>query len=96
VEFAKQRVLHGFGGVVDEVGDGALEGFGVGEDERKMRGELTVDADVAEAAGEECERVFDDGVEVGGARLRAGELGERGELVDERAHRLDGRGDDLC
>ena len=35
------------------------------------------------ATGEEGERVFDDGVEVGGAGLGGGELGEGGELVYE-------------
>ena len=67
-----RRVLHGFGGVVDEVGEGALEGFGVGEDEREVGREVADDADVAEAAGEERERVFDDGVEVGGAGRAVG------------------------
>ena len=87
-------MLHGFGGVVDQVRESALEGFGVGEDEwqtgskrsRTMRM-------VLETAGEEGEGVLDDGVEVGRARLRGGELGERGELVDEGPHGIDrGRG----
>ena len=95
VELAEQAVLHGFGGVVDEVGEGALEGFGVGDDEREVGGEVADDADVAEAAGEEGERVFDDGVEVGGAGAGGGKLGERGELVDQRAHGFDGGGDDF-
>ena len=73
-----------------------FEGFGVGEDEREVGREAAADADVAEAAGEEGERVFDDGVDVGGAEARGGELGERGELVDEGAHGLDRGGDDFA
>ena len=88
-EFAQQALLHGFGGVVDEVAEGALHGFGVGEDERKVGREALDEADVLQAAGEEGERVLDDGVEVGGTRLRGGELGERGELVDQRPHAFD-------
>ncbi len=90
-ELAVERVLHGLGGVVDEVGERAAEGFGVGGDEREVGREGAADADVAEAAGEESERIFDDRVDVGGAQARGGELGERGELVDERAHRRDRR-----
>ncbi len=86
-ELAEERVLHGFGGVVDEVAEGALRGLrgrrgragGWARGVRRTRMLL-------QAAGEESERVFDDGVEVGGAQARGGELGERGELVDERAH----------
>ena len=66
-ELAEEALLHGFGGVVDEVAEGALEGFGVGQDEREVGAKLADDADVLHAAGEEGERVFDDGVEVGGA-----------------------------
>ena len=95
MELAEEGVLHGLGGVVDEVGEGALEGFGVGEDEREVGREVLANADVAEAAGEEGEGVFDDGVEVGGAGACGGELGEGGELVDEGAHGLDRGGDDF-
>ena len=95
-KLAEEALLHGLGGVVDEVAEGALEGFGVGEDERKIGSELADDADGLHAAGEEGERVFDDGVEVGGLGARGGKLGERGELVDERAHALDRRGDDFA
>ena len=90
MELAEEAVLHGLGGVVDEVGEGALEGLGVGEDEGEIGREALVDANVAETAGEEREGVFDDGVEVGGVRAGAGELGECGELVYERAHGLYG------
>ncbi len=88
-ELAEQARLHGFGGVVDEVAEGALEGFGVGEDEREIGGEAADDADVLQAAGEEGEGVFDDGVEIGGAGAGGGELGESGELVYEGAHGFD-------
>ena len=94
-EFAEEGLLHGFGGVVDEVAEGALHGFGVGEDEREVGREALDEADVLEAAGEEGERVLDDGIEVGGAGLRGGEFGERGELVDEGAHAFDRRRDDF-
>ena len=87
VELAVERVLHGFGGVVDEVGERAAESFGVGGDEREIGREVATNANVAEAAGEESERVFNDGVDVGGTETRGGELGERGELVDKGSHR---------
>ena len=89
-ELAEEARLHGLGGVVDEVAEGALEGFGVGEDERQVWAEAADDADVLQAAGEEGERVFDDGVEIGGAGMGGGKLGEGGELVYERAHAFDG------
>ncbi len=34
VEFAVEALLHGFGGVVDEVAESTFESFGVGHDER--------------------------------------------------------------
>ncbi len=34
MELAEEAFLHGFGGVIDEVGEGALESFGIGEHER--------------------------------------------------------------
>jgi len=95
VELAEEAVLHGLGGIVDEVGESSFEGFGVGEDEGQVGCEVAADADGAEAAGEECEGVFDDGVEVRGMGPGAGELGESGELVDERAHGFDRGGDDF-
>ncbi len=95
-QLAEEALLHGFGGVVDEVAEGALEGFGVGHDERKVGSHLADDADGLHAAGEEGQRVFDDGVEVGRLGPRGRKFGERGELVDERAHALDRRGDDLA
>ena len=49
-------------------------GLGVSEDEGKVGGETRNQADGLEAAGEDSERVFDDGVEVGGAGLRGGRL----------------------
>jgi len=61
-QFAEQRVLHGLGGVVDQVGERAFERFWVGQDEREIGGEVAADADAAQPAGEERERVFDDGV----------------------------------
>ena len=60
-ELAEEGVLHGFGGVVDEVGEGALEGFGVCEDEREVGREPGGEFDVLHAAGEEGEGVFEDG-----------------------------------
>jgi hypothetical protein len=91
LKLAEETFLHGLCGVVDEVGEGALEGFGIGEDERQIRGEVLTDADVTEAAGEEGERVFDDGVEIGGVGASGRKLGERGELVYKGSHRLYGR-----
>src|SRR5580704_4151422 len=49
-QLTKQALLHGFGGVVDEVGERALEGFGVSHDQRKIGCERAHDADAAEAA----------------------------------------------
>ena len=95
-ELAEEALLHGLGGVVDEIAEGALEGFGVGHDERQIGCHLADDLDGLHAAGEEGQRIFDDGVEVGGPGPRGGELGEGGELVDERAHALDRRGDDFA
>ena len=88
MQLAEEGVLHGLGGVVDEIGERALEGFGIGEDERKAGREAGAYADAAQAAGKESECVVDDGIEIGGARLRGGELSERGELVNQRAHGL--------
>ena len=87
-QFAQQALLHGFGGVVDQVAQGALHGFGVGEDERKAGIQPLDQKDALKASGEERERVLNDGVQVGGMRLRGGELGQRGELVDQRPHAL--------
>ena len=42
----RRQSLHGFGGVVDEVAEGALDGFGVGEDEREIGREVLDEADV--------------------------------------------------
>ncbi len=36
-EDAEQAALHGLGGVVDEVGEGAADGLGIGEDQRAGR-----------------------------------------------------------
>ena len=53
------------------------------------------DTNRAETAGEQRKGVVDDGVEVGGARLRGRELGESAELVDERTHRFHRCADDV-
>src|SRR5260370_32062985 len=88
-KLAEEALLHGLGGVVDEVAEGALEGLGVGEDEGQIGGEFAGDVDVLQTAGEESERVLDDGVEVGRAGAGGGELGERSELVYESPPTLD-------
>ena len=77
---------HGFDGVVDEVAEGALHGFGVGEDEGECGGQGAGEMDGFSAAGEEGKGVFNEGVEVRGAGLGGGELGEGGELVYQLAH----------
>jgi len=43
-------VLHGLGGVVDEVAEGALGGLGVGEDEREIGRKVLDEADALVAA----------------------------------------------
>src|SRR6202000_1267294 len=79
-EDAEQAVLHGLGGVVDEVGEGALQGLGgdhdggVGGGARRGLGvdsaggergvEALLDADLVQPAVEEGYGVFDDPVEV--------------------------------
>ena len=81
-----QASLHSFGGVVDEVGKGALHGFRIDHDERQPGFHLSPDFDSLEPSGEEHERVFDGLVEVRGPWLRGRELRECSELVDQCAH----------
>ena len=95
LEFAEKGFLHGFGGVVDEVGEGALERFRIGEDQRKVRGKLADHGDVRHASGEERHRVFYNGVQVRRMGSGTGELREGGELIDQRTHCFNRRSDDF-
>ncbi len=95
-KLAQEAALHGLDGVVDQVAEGALHGFGVGEHKREVAAETAQEADLLGSAGEDGQRVFDDGVEVRRPWRGGGELGERGELVDQAAHAFDRGGDDLA
>ena len=41
-EHAQQAALHGFSGVVDEVGEGAANGLGIGQDRRQAGLEIAL------------------------------------------------------
>ena len=53
-------VLHGFGGIVDQIDDDALELLAIDVDGRQAGSEVLVDDDAVEAACEDGEAVFDD------------------------------------
>ena len=46
----QQRVVHGLGGVVDQVGDGALDGFRIGLHLRQVRGQESLHPNSVEPA----------------------------------------------
>ncbi len=94
-EDAEKAALHGFRGVVDEVGEGAFDGFEIGHDGGEIGFECFAEGDAVEAVVKEQERGVDDGVDVRKAGLGGRELGEGGELIDEGAEGSDASEDDL-
>ena len=94
-EAAQGAILHGFGGVVDEIDDDALDLVGIEAQGRKLGSEIKADVDVVEASGEDGESVVDDVVEIGRTRLGGGEARELGELIDESAEGFDFLRDEL-
>jgi hypothetical protein len=86
-EHAQQAALHGLGGVVDQVGQRAANGLGIGQHRRQSRLQIPLHGDAFEPAGKQRQRLFDDLIHVAGARLRRGKLRQRGELIDQRAQR---------
>ena len=55
-EHAQQAALHGFGGVVDQVGQGAADGFGIGQNRGQARLEVPLHGDAIETAGKQRQR----------------------------------------
>ena len=86
-EHAEQAALHGLGSVVDQVCQGAADGLMIGENRRETRFKVALDGDALEAAGKQGKCFIGDPIHVAGTRLRRRKLGERGELVDQRAQR---------
>ena len=76
-EHAQQAALHGLGGVVDEVGQGAADGFRIGQHRRQTRLEIALDGDAVEPPGKQGQRLLGHLVHVAGARLRRGKLRQR-------------------
>ncbi len=54
----------------------------------RSRWRWLLDADTGETSMKERDGAFDDGIEIGGARVGGRELGEDGKLIDERAHAI--------
>ncbi len=90
-ESAQQQVLdggvaHGFGGVIDQVDDDALELFRIDLHGEQAGGELDAQVDAVEAAEEDGQGVLDDLVEVARHGLSGGEARELGELIGQRLY----------
>ena len=51
-EHAKQAALHGFSGIVDEVGQSAANGFRIGQHRRQVRLEIALHGNAFEPAAE--------------------------------------------
>ncbi len=86
-EYAQQAALHGLGGVVDEVSQGAADGLGIGQHRRQARLQVAIDGNAFETTGEERQRLVGHLVHIAGSRLGRGKLRQRRELVDQGAQR---------
>ena len=81
--------LHRFDRVVDQVDDDAADLFGIQPDERKARRKALLDADIAEDAVVERDRVRDELGEVGRDRSRRRHPRELRKFVHQSLERFD-------
>src|SRR6266576_3265033 len=88
-DFAQQRALHGLGGIVHQVCQGALDGIRISHHLGQIGREILVQTDAVEATVKRAQGAFDDGVDVGRMRLRCGEAGEGRKLIDQGTNRVD-------
>ncbi len=82
-EVADGGAFHGFGGVVDEIGEDAAEEFGVGLDDGEIGGEFGADGDAFEAVAEEGEGLEDGVVEIARGEAGGGKARELPEFADQ-------------
>ena len=82
--------LHGFGGVIDQIGDGALDGLGIGHDGGQIVRQVSANANAFQTPAEKSERAFDELVEAGRLRAGGGEARQHGEFIDQAADGFDG------
>src|ERR1700722_5481594 len=95
LDFAKHRVLHCFRGIVQQISQGSLDGFGVGHHVGQLGRERSPHADIVQTPVEHGESVIDDGINVGGLRRGSRETRQSRKLVDQRAHGFNSSGDGI-
>ena len=95
VNSSHRNLLHGFRRVVHEVGQGAFDGLGIGHHRGRFGASVTLTVDAIQPSVEEGKGRFHDHIDVRSLRLGGGKTRERGELIHQRAHCLDGAGDSV-
>src|SRR5579864_2475042 len=77
-DFADQRILQGFSGVVHKIGDGAFHRLGINHHLGKILRQRLMQADPVQSAIEQRQGAFDDLIDIGRLRLGRGKTGQRG------------------
>src|SRR5271165_633811 len=85
IDLLKQRILHGFGGIVHQVGHGAFHGIGIGLYPRQIRCKKPANLNALQTAIEHQQCLINDAIYVGRLRLQCREAGQHRELIHQRA-----------
>ena len=93
-QFLDERVLHGFGGVVDQVDDNAFELLGVDQDRGQTRCQASWTRMPSSRPWKTARASAHNVVQVAANGLRGGKAGELREFVHQRLDRLHFFGDD--
>ena len=84
---AQQASLHGFGRVVDQVGQGAANRLRIGQHNGQIGLQRALHGDALQASCKKRQRLVDYLVDTAGPRLRGRKLRQRRELIHQRAQR---------
>jgi hypothetical protein len=94
-EHAEKAALHGFRGIVDEIGERAPDGIAICHHRGKSRFEDALNGNAFETSSEKSECVFGNLIHIAGTRLGRGKLRECRELVDESSKSSNAGEDDF-